>query len=67
MKKIIIEGLHCANCSKRVEKALSKVGGKKLNVSHVDGVAQGEFKPTITDEAIKEAIEELGFVVKGME
>ena len=67
MKKIIIEGLHCANCSKRVEKALSKVGGKKLTVSHVDGVAQGEFKPTVTDEAIKEAIEELGFVVKGIE
>ena len=67
MKKIIIEGLHCANCSKRVEKALSKVGGKKLTVSHTDGVAQGEFKPTVTNEVIKEAIEALGFVVKAIE
>ena len=67
MKKIVMEGLHCANCSKRVEKALAKIGGKKLTVSHVDGIAQGEFKPTVTDEAIKEAIEALGFVVKGIE
>ena len=56
MKKIVMEGLHCANCSKRVEKALAKIGGKKLVVSHVDGTAQGEFKPTVTNDAIKEAI-----------
>ena len=64
MKTITMEGLHCPNCSKRVEKALSKLGGKKLTVSHADGVATGEFKPAVTDADIREAIEALGFVVK---
>lgn len=67
MKKIVIEGMHCQNCAKRVEKALAKAGGKKLTVSYADGFAQGEFRANATNESIREAVEALGFVVKEME
>ncbi len=60
---ITIDGMHCDNCVKRVEKALGGVYGvNTVSVSLKDNIAKlsGEVK----EKELCEAIEELGFDVK---
>lgn len=62
MEKILkVEGMHCSHCSARVEKALLALG-LKSEIS----LEKGEVKVTgdvLDDKAIKDAIEDLGFIV----
>lgn len=63
MKKvIIIEGMSCDHCVKRVRKELGKLEG--VNVISVEigkAVIEGDV---LNDEAIREAIDEAGYEVK---
>ena len=63
MKRIHIEGMSCAHCTGRVEKALNKIEGVTAKVdlkgADVEGLA--------TDAALTQAVEDCGFTVKGIE
>lgn len=59
--KINVEGMTCASCSAHVEKELVKLGGKEVNVNPVTGKAFLEVEDSITEEQLKEAVEEAGY------
>lgn len=67
MKKTInIEGMACMKCAARVEKALSGLSGVtevKVNLENKTAEIEAE---NVTDENLKETIEDLGFDVKGI-
>ena len=64
MKKIIkIEGMHCEKCSGRVEKTLNAIGGVSAKVSLAKKIAVVSITGSVTDEALKDAVEKLGFSV----
>ncbi len=65
MKKIItIEGMMCAHCTGRVEKALSALEGVTLiSVSVEEKNAVVEHNENMTDELLKTTIEEQGYDV----
>ena len=68
MKKIIsIDGMFCSHCTSNVEKALRAVPGVSDVV--VDLAAKNatvEAEASVDDEALKTAVDDLGFVVKGI-
>lgn len=68
MKKTIsIKGMSCANCSARVEKALNALDGVKATVDLSAGKATVECGADISDSALREAVEALGFDCTGIE
>lgn len=66
-KKILIEGMSCGHCVKHVSEALNDIGAKDVEVNLDKKLAIVEISEDITDEAIKEAIEEAGYDVLGIE
>lgn len=66
MKKVRIEGMTCSGCSGRVEKAMKGVAGiENVNVDLRDNSAT--FDGPVTDQQVKEAIEDIGYDVTGFE
>lgn len=66
--KIDIEGMHCASCAKITEKVLSnEVNGKNISVNAVSGKAFLEVDESITEEQLKDAVKEAGYVPKEVE
>ncbi len=65
MKKIIlIEGMGCEHCTRKVEDALRKIEGvSRVTVSLDKKNALVELNKDITDEVLKKAIEELDYEV----
>ena len=63
MEKIIkVEGMHCEHCSARVKKAIEALGIKcDIDLSKGEVTVAGE---SLDEIKIKEAIENLGFIVK---
>lgn len=62
MKTIIIEGMHCQHCVKAVTEALQAVEGVSsvaVSLEAKNAVVEG----TAANEALKEAIEDIGFDV----
>ena len=65
-QQLLIDGMHCAACVKRVEKALSKVNGVNFaSVNLVDQIAfvQGDAEA----ESLVQAVEKLGFHAEMLE
>ena len=63
-----IEGLHCANCKKSVEKALTAQNGVIRADADVDrGIARVFYENGVDDAKLQEAVEKEGFVVKNIE
>ncbi len=63
MEKIVkVEGMHCNHCSSRVEKALTELG-YSVSINLESGEVKVS-KASIDDAEVKNAIEELGFIVK---
>ena len=65
-QQLLIDGMHCAACVKRVEKALSKVNGVNFaSVNLVDQIAfvQGDAQA----ESLVQAVEKLGFHAEMLE
>ena len=65
MKKIEISGMHCMHCVAAVEKALKDLGLIKVEVSLENNCALVEDQAS--DEQLKNAVEDLGFDVVGIE
>ena len=66
MKQTVkVEGMSCGHCKARVEKALGGLNGvENFAVSLENGSADVEFNESaVSFDVIKEAIENLGFVV----
>ncbi|MCT4586040.1 MAG: cation transporter [Peptostreptococcaceae bacterium] len=64
MKIIKIQGMTCSHCTAAVESELKSLGELNfLEVSLENNSAKVEFKTDISDETIKNAIEDIGFDV----
>ena len=64
MKKVIkIEGMHCGGCVKRVDAALNAIEGVSATVDLATGSAVVELSTEVSDEVLREAVEDLGFDV----
>lgn len=62
------EGMHCANCKKSVEKALTAQNGVIRADADVDrGIARVFYENGVDDAKLQEAVEKEGFVVKNIE
>ena len=66
-KKIKIDGMSCAHCSSRVEKALGALSGVKAVVDLEKGMATVEYEGAISDQQLRETVEELGFACLAIE
>ncbi|MGD9887350.1 MAG: heavy-metal-associated domain-containing protein [Bacilli bacterium] len=62
-KTILIEGMSCQHCVKRVEKALANIGGVDAKVSLEQKLAKVNFKKDIKDQLIIDTINDLGYKV----
>lgn len=66
-KTIKIEGMSCGHCAVAVEQALEKVDGvhAKVNLRHKE--AKVKMDSDVSNETLKQAIEETGYEVVGIE
>jgi len=66
MKKIVlIDGMSCDHCVKRVTNALSEISGTSdVQVKLSQNLAEFSTDGSVTDEIIKNEIEDLGFDVR---
>jgi Cu+-exporting ATPase len=66
-KTMTIEGMMCAHCTGRVQKALEAVEGvKNVNVSLENKAAAVEFEGEVSDDALSAAVTEAGYEVKSI-
>lgn len=64
MKKIIkINGMSCAHCSARVEKALNSLGGVTAKVDLVKKLAVADIQGPVSDDDLKNAVINAGYEV----
>jgi copper ion binding protein len=66
-KQINIEGMSCGHCVRHVEEALKEVAGVgtvQVNLQGKNAVV--EANDSVTDEALKAAVEEAGYDVTGI-
>ncbi|MGI1658711.1 MAG: heavy-metal-associated domain-containing protein [Desulfitobacterium sp.] len=67
-KKISINGMSCGHCVNHVKEALSELNGvTQVEVSLEEKSALVEASQDVSDEAIKAAIEEVGYEVVGIQ
>lgn len=63
-KTMIIEGMMCAHCTGRVQKALEEVAGvKQVTMSLEEKSAKVVLDGQVTDDALKAAVTEAGYEV----
>lgn len=62
-KTIKIEGMSCAHCSGRVEKALNSISGIKAKVDLASKTATVSSEAEIDDARIAAAVEDAGYSV----
>ena len=68
MKKTMkIDGMSCAHCSGRVEKALNALEGVTATVSLEDKAAYLTLDRTVGDEELTRAVTDAGYTVVGIE
>lgn len=66
-KNIAIEGMSCAHCQGKVEKALNSIAGVEAKVDLKKKTATVKFDGTVSDEALKNAVTDAGFTVVSIE
>ncbi len=66
-KKIYVEGMSCGHCSARVEKALNAIEGVEAKVDLEAKTAFVTADEGITDQQLKNAVEDAGYDVAGIE
>ena len=66
-KQLSVEGMMCQNCVKHVTKALTGVEGvSDVRVSLEEKKAFVEAAPSVSDAALKAAVEDAGYTVTGV-
>ena len=63
-KEMIIEGMSCAHCSGRVEKALNAIEGVKASVDLEAKTAYVDLGEEVSDDVLTQAVTEAGYEVK---
>lgn len=67
-KKIMINGMSCGHCEKSVSNALQKVSGISSVEVNLDGkYAIVTCETSVHDDNLKNAVEDAGYEVEGME
>ena len=67
-KKILVEGMSCGHCVNHVKEALSELNGvTSVDVNLASKTAMLEATTDVSDEAIKAAIDDVGYDVVGIE
>lgn len=66
-KTVYIEGMMCAHCQSRVNEALNNIPGVTAEVDLDNKLAHVELNGDISDGKIKEAVEDAGYKVTGIE
>ncbi|MGN0301630.1 MAG: heavy metal translocating P-type ATPase [Anaerotardibacter sp.] len=67
-KTMTIEGMMCPHCEMHTRNALEALEGVTVHkVSHEEGVAEVELDKEISDETLKQAVEEQGYKVLGIQ
>ena len=67
MKEIIlnVEGMMCGGCENRIKNAVGAIDGVvDVSAKHDTGVVKLIAKDNVTEDMIKERIEDIGFSVK---
>jgi len=68
MKKTIsIEGMMCKHCVKHVTDALNKLDGVAAEVSLSNKSAVVNLEKEVSDESLKQAVEDAGYQVTGIQ
>lgn len=68
MKKIIkVNGMSCAHCQGKVEKALNSIAGVEAKVNLDKKIATVKLNEAVSDEVLSKAITDAGFSVVGIE
>lgn len=62
-KVMKLEGLHCENCKNNVEKAINSIEGAAAKVNLKEQTAEVVLEREISDEQLKERVENAGFRV----
>lgn len=66
-KQIRINGMTCGHCVKHVEEALKEITGvSNVQVSLQEKNAVVEVTDAVSDQKLKEAVEEVGYDVTGI-
>ena len=66
-KELVINGMHCAACGARVEKALSALDGVKVKkVDFKKGRAVIDCTSDLSEDIFREAVTALGFEFAGV-
>lgn len=65
-KKLLIEGMHCQNCVRGLEAVLTEdIDGVEVDEISLEGnYAIIDADESVSDDAIREGVEELGFTLK---
>lgn len=64
VKNMLIQGMTCEHCSKRIEEALKRVKEVKLVRVNLDTkTAEIILKNDVEDDVLKRVVEEIGFEV----
>lgn len=66
-KTMHIEGMRCGHCKANVEKALNAISGVKAEVNLDTKTAALNLTKAVSDDTLKNAVENLGFEVTGIE
>lgn len=66
-KNIMIEGMSCAHCQGKVEKALNSLSGVEAKVDLKKKMATVKMDANISDDALKGAVQDAGFSVVSIE
>ena len=68
MKKIIkVNGMSCAHCQGKVEKALNNIAGVEAKVNLDKKIATVKLNEAVSDEVLSKAVIDAGFSVVGIE
>ena len=66
-KTVKIYGMHCEHCAERVARAINKIDGAAAKVSYKKGRAIVSYDREISDKQIRDAVEEAGYKVTGIQ
>ena len=68
-KKLLVEGMSCGHCVNHLKTALTEdiQGVEVLEVSLEGIYAVVDMQDSVTDEALRAVIEDLGYELKGIE